>query len=115
MRNNKVHAFTQPVSILTSISIPVFLTPVLPLISVSTPGHNSDEQPHFSQSGLAQCKLLLYGALVKHYSVADRPPLLPQNMSDIYTAITDLLGKKFCSFLSLSQLHIVQLSVTLRL
>ncbi|XP_026220612.1 DEP domain-containing protein 7-like isoform X2 [Anabas testudineus] len=64
---------------------------VQPLISLSTPGHSSDEQPHYSQSGLAHGKLLLYGALVKHYSRADRPPLLPQNMADIYTAITDLL------------------------
>ncbi|XP_040893645.1 DEP domain-containing protein 7-like isoform X2 [Toxotes jaculatrix] len=53
-------------------------------------GYNSDE-PHLSQSGLAQCKLLLYRTLVKHYSHTDRPPLLPQRMTDIYTAITDLL------------------------
>ncbi|XP_051238039.1 DEP domain-containing protein 7-like isoform X1 [Dicentrarchus labrax] len=53
--------------------------------------NNSDEQPRLSQSGLSQCKLLLYGTLVKHYSHTDRPPLLPQHMTDIYTAITDLL------------------------
>lgn len=47
------------------------------------PGNNCDER----------CKLLLYGTLVKHYSHTDRPPLLPQHMTDIYTAITDLLGK----------------------
>ncbi|KAL4004166.1 exosome complex component RRP40 [Sarotherodon galilaeus] len=41
--------------------------------------------------GLAQCKLLLYGTLVKHYSNTNRPPLLPQHMTDIYTAITELL------------------------
>ncbi|XP_078112283.1 DEP domain-containing protein 7-like [Sander vitreus] len=61
------------------------------LRSVSTPVNNSDEQPPLSQRGLVQCKLLLYGTLVKHYSHADRPPLLPQHMTDIYTAITDLL------------------------
>ncbi|CAK6973252.1 DEP domain-containing protein 7-like [Scomber scombrus] len=44
-------------------------------------GNNCDEQ----------CKLLLYGTLVRHYSHTDRPPLLPQHMTDIYTAITDLL------------------------
>ncbi|XP_042266912.1 DEP domain-containing protein 7-like [Thunnus maccoyii] len=44
-------------------------------------GNNCDEE----------CKLLLYGTLVKHYSHTDRPPLLPQHMTDIYTAITDLL------------------------
>ncbi|MEQ2231483.1 hypothetical protein ILYODFUR_000915 [Ilyodon furcidens] len=41
--------------------------------------------------GLPQWKLLLYGTLVKHYSNTNRPPLLPQNMTDVYTAITDLL------------------------
>ncbi|XP_070763986.1 DEP domain-containing protein 7-like [Enoplosus armatus] len=57
----------------------------------STQVNNGDEQPCLSQSGLAQCKLLLYGTLVKHYSHTDRPPLLPQHMTDIYAAITDLL------------------------
>uniref|UniRef100_A0A8C5DD09 DEP domain-containing protein 7 n=1 Tax=Gouania willdenowi TaxID=441366 RepID=A0A8C5DD09_GOUWI len=42
---------------------------------------------------LAQCKMLLYETLVKHYSNANKPPLLPQHMADIYTAITDLLVK----------------------
>ncbi|XP_056138349.1 DEP domain-containing protein 7-like [Lampris incognitus] len=41
--------------------------------------------------GLTQCKLLLYGTLNKHYNHAGRPPLLPQHMTDVYTAITDLL------------------------
>nr|XP_033491433.1 DEP domain-containing protein 7-like [Epinephelus lanceolatus] len=53
--------------------------------------NNSDEQPGLSNSGLAQCKILLYRTLVKHYSHTDRPPLLPHHMTDIYTAITDLL------------------------
>ncbi|XP_038562129.1 DEP domain-containing protein 7-like [Micropterus salmoides] len=57
----------------------------------SQDGGQSGEQLCLSQSGLAQCKLLLYRTLVKHYSHADRPPLLPQHMTDIYTAITDLL------------------------
>ncbi|KAA8590565.1 hypothetical protein FQN60_014499 [Etheostoma spectabile] len=61
------------------------------LRSMSTPVNDSDEQPPLSQRGLIQCKLMLYGTLVKHYSHADRPPLLPQHMTDIYTAITDLL------------------------
>lgn len=30
----------------------------------------------------------------KHYSNTNRPPLLPQHMTDIYTAVTDLLGKR---------------------
>ncbi|KAM7413986.1 hypothetical protein PAMA_019010 [Pampus argenteus] len=54
--------------------------------------NNCEEQPRLSQSSLAQCKLVLYETLVKHYSHTDRPPLLPQNMTDIYTAITDLLA-----------------------
>ncbi|KAL3062025.1 hypothetical protein OYC64_010031 [Pagothenia borchgrevinki] len=54
-------------------------------------GSSSDEQPRLSLSGVAQCKLLLYGTLVKHYSHTDRPPLMPPHMTDIYTAITDLL------------------------
>ncbi|XP_068596063.1 DEP domain-containing protein 7-like [Brachionichthys hirsutus] len=49
-----------------------------------------DDPPCLSQSGLDQCKLLLFRTLVKHYH-ADRPPLMPQHMADIYTAITDLL------------------------
>ncbi|GAA6227738.1 DEP domain-containing protein 7-like isoform X2 [Lates japonicus] len=53
-------------------------------------GYNSDE-PRLSQSGLAQCKLLLYRTLVKHYSYTDRPPLLPQCMTDVYAAIAELL------------------------
>ncbi|KAM4741210.1 DEP domain-containing protein 7-like [Anableps anableps] len=38
---------------------------------------------------LVRWKLLLYATLVKHYS--NRPPLLPQNMTDVYAAIADLL------------------------
>ncbi|XP_018559578.1 DEP domain-containing protein 7 isoform X2 [Lates calcarifer] len=53
-------------------------------------GYNSDE-PRLSQSSLAQCKLLLYRTLVKHYSYTDKPPLLPQCMTDVYAAIADLL------------------------
>ncbi|XP_028263539.1 DEP domain-containing protein 7-like [Parambassis ranga] len=60
-------------------------------IRVMQGSHNSDEQTHLSQSGLAQCKLLLYETVSKHYSNTNRPPLLPQHMTDIYTAITDLL------------------------
>ncbi|KAM9854725.1 DEP domain-containing protein 7-like [Aulostomus maculatus] len=44
-----------------------------------------------NQRGVAECKQLLYGTLVKHYSSTDRPPLLPNHMTDIYTAIIDLL------------------------
>ncbi|XP_049580331.1 DEP domain-containing protein 7-like [Syngnathus scovelli] len=44
-----------------------------------------------SESGKAYCKLLLYGILVGHYSNTDRPPLLPEQMTDVYSAITDLL------------------------
>ncbi|KAM9351923.1 DEP domain-containing protein 7-like [Symphorus nematophorus] len=66
---------------------------------------NSDEQPRLSQSGLDQCKLLLYGTLMKHYSHTDRPPLLPEDMTDIYTAITDLLvSAKFSVALEALQL-----------
>lgn len=70
----------------------LFLTVVQSLISLSIPGFKSDE-PHLFQSGLTQCKLLVYRTLVKHYSHKDKPPLLPQHMADIYTAITDLLGE----------------------
>lgn len=73
--------------------VSAFLGPGQSLRSESTPVHDGDEQLRLSQSGLAQCKLLLYGSLVKHYSHTDRPPLLPQHMTDIYTAITDLLGE----------------------
>lgn len=52
-----------------------------------------DGQPRLSQTVLDRYKLLLYESLVKHYSLTDRPPLLPQHMTDVYTAITDLLGE----------------------
>ncbi|KAF3689189.1 T-complex protein 11-like protein 1 [Channa argus] len=52
---------------------------------------NTNVQTIPSENCLAQCKLLLYGTLVKHYSNTDRPPLLPEHMNDIYTAIIDLL------------------------
>ncbi|KAM8891897.1 DEP domain-containing protein 7-like isoform 2-T2 [Spinachia spinachia] len=61
------------------------------LTSMSTQVHQRYERSRFSSSSLAQCKRLLYGTLVKHYGHADRPPLLPQHMADVYTAITDLL------------------------
>ncbi|XP_024138153.1 DEP domain-containing protein 7 [Oryzias melastigma] len=51
------------------------------------------EQSPLPQSGLAQFKLLLYGILVKHYSNMNIRPLLPQNLTDVYSAITDLLVK----------------------
>ncbi|XP_076589855.1 DEP domain-containing protein 7-like [Chaetodon auriga] len=73
----------------------------------STPVNSSDERPRLSQSGLAQSKLLLYRTLTKHYSHTDRPPLLPQHMTDIYTAITDLLVKaKLCTALEALQLSL---------
>lgn len=62
-------------------------------IALKYSGDNSAEHTHLSPSGLAQCKLLLYGTLVKHYSITNRLPLLPQHMTDVYTAITELLGK----------------------
>nr|XP_046250481.1 DEP domain-containing protein 7-like [Scatophagus argus] len=75
------------------------------LSSESTPDNGGDKQSRLSQSVLAQCKLLLYGTLVKHYSHTDRPPLLPQNMNDIYAAITDLLvNAKFGTALEALQL-----------
>uniref|UniRef100_A0A8C6UT56 DEP domain-containing protein 7 n=1 Tax=Neogobius melanostomus TaxID=47308 RepID=A0A8C6UT56_9GOBI len=51
----------------------------------------SYEQPLLSSSNLDNYKLLVYGALSKHYSHTDRAPLLPQHMTDIYKAITELL------------------------
>ncbi|XP_069571304.1 DEP domain-containing protein 7-like [Brachyistius frenatus] len=48
-------------------------------------------QTRLSRGGSACCQLLLYGTLVRHYSNTNRPPLLPQHMTDIYAAITDLL------------------------
>ena len=42
---------------------------------------------------MAQSKLRVYEVLVKHYSHTDRPALLPNYMSDVYTAIIDLLGE----------------------
>lgn len=66
------------------------------LRSASTCGHGADEQPSLSQTGFGRWKLLLFETLVKHYSRTDRPPLLPQHMTYVYTAITDLLGDYCC-------------------
>ncbi|XP_037539287.1 DEP domain-containing protein 7-like [Nematolebias whitei] len=59
----------------------------------SETGPSNQGQTGPSQSGPVQCKPLLYETLVKHYSNASRPPLLPQSLTDIYMAITDLLVK----------------------
>ncbi|XP_035011792.2 DEP domain-containing protein 7 [Hippoglossus stenolepis] len=62
-----------------------------PAGSINQDGGYSSDEPRLSPSGLAQCKLLVYRTLVKHYSHTDQPPLLPQHMTDFYTAVTDLL------------------------
>nr|XP_040019709.1 DEP domain-containing protein 7-like [Gasterosteus aculeatus aculeatus] len=64
---------------------------VQPPRSMSTQVRHIYERPRLSSSGQAHCKRLLYGTLAKHYGHTDRPPLLPQHMADVYTAITDLL------------------------
>ncbi|XP_077423590.1 DEP domain-containing protein 7-like isoform X3 [Vanacampus margaritifer] len=51
----------------------------------------ADGKNCLSESGTAQCKMLMYGILVRHYSNTDRPSLLPEQMTDVYSAITDLL------------------------
>lgn len=58
----------------------------------SAPG-GASEEPGLSVSGLDQWKLLLYRTVSRHYGHTDRSPLMPQNMSDVYTAITELLGE----------------------
>ncbi|XP_034031435.1 DEP domain-containing protein 7-like [Thalassophryne amazonica] len=58
---------------------------------MSTPDGFFDDQVKISVSVLSRCKLLLYEMLVKHYGHADRAALLPQQLTDIYTAVTDLL------------------------
>ncbi|KAK0132585.1 DEP domain-containing protein 7 [Merluccius polli] len=50
-----------------------------------------DNSCAFSPGGLGQCKLLVYEILVKHYTHTDRPQLLPEHLTDVYTAIIDLL------------------------
>lgn len=49
------------------------------------------------QAGVDRWKLLLFETLAKHYSHADRPALLPQHLTHVYSAITDLLGDWFSS------------------
>lgn len=62
------------------------------LRAASALGPGAGEQPSLSQTAVDRWKLLLFETLVKHYSRADRPPLLPQPMTLVYAAITDLLG-----------------------
>uniref|UniRef100_A0AAV2L372 non-specific serine/threonine protein kinase n=1 Tax=Knipowitschia caucasica TaxID=637954 RepID=A0AAV2L372_KNICA len=52
---------------------------------------SSYEQPVLSSGSLNEFKLLVYGALAKHYSHTARAPLMPQHMTDIYNAIIELL------------------------
>ncbi|XP_029908588.1 DEP domain-containing protein 7-like isoform X2 [Myripristis murdjan] len=54
-------------------------------------GRGGGDHPGLLPSSLAQCKMLLYRTLATHYSQSDRAPLLPQHMTDVYTAITDML------------------------
>ncbi|XP_038152622.1 DEP domain-containing protein 7-like [Cyprinodon tularosa] len=58
--------------------------------SIQDGGPSSDDQTGLTPS-LAQWKLQLYRTLVRHYSDTARSPLLPQNMTDVHAAITDLL------------------------
>lgn len=53
----------------------------------------SEEHGHASPTSNEQCKSLLFDVLVKHYGHANIEPLLPSGLSDIYTHITELLGK----------------------
>ncbi|XP_008309329.1 DEP domain-containing protein 7-like isoform X2 [Cynoglossus semilaevis] len=65
----------------------------------------ASEEPGLSVSGLDQWKLLLYRTVSRHYGHTDRSPLMPQNMSDVYTAITELLvNAKFDKALEALQL-----------
>ncbi|KAM9364951.1 DEP domain-containing protein 7-like [Pholidichthys leucotaenia] len=83
--------------------------------SIHRGGHHSDEQTNLSPSTLAQCKLLLYETLAKHYSNINRPPLLPQHLNDVYGAITDLLvNAKFEQALEALQLCLKLLSPSCR-
>ncbi|KAM3608592.1 uncharacterized protein V6R79_001378 [Siganus canaliculatus] len=85
------------------------------LTTVSAPVSSSDDRPCLSEGGVAQYKLLLYRSLVKHYSHIDKPPLLPEYMTDIYTAITDLLvNAKLATALEALQLCLKLLPLTSR-
>ncbi|KAJ0069540.1 hypothetical protein NL108_008489 [Boleophthalmus pectinirostris] len=53
--------------------------------------HCFSEGEQFTTKSLNNYKLLVYGALAKHYSHTDRAPLMPQQMTDIYKAVIDLL------------------------
>lgn len=64
--------------------------------TASAGASDGEEQP-----GVDRWKLLLFETLVKHYSHTDRPALLPQHLTLVYTAITDLLGDWFSSTSSL--------------
>uniref|UniRef100_A0A3Q1EUX5 DEP domain-containing protein 7 n=1 Tax=Acanthochromis polyacanthus TaxID=80966 RepID=A0A3Q1EUX5_9TELE len=65
--------------------------PVVELSRELPQSPSGDDQVRLSHAGLVQCKLLLYETLAKHYSNTNRPPLLPDNMTDIYSTIIDLL------------------------
>eukprot|EP00066_Takifugu_rubripes_P004013 XP_003967050.2 PREDICTED: DEP domain-containing protein 7-like [Takifugu rubripes] len=55
--------------------------------TASAGARDGEEQP-----GVDRWKLLLFETLVKHYGHTDRPALLPQHLTHVYTAITDLLA-----------------------
>lgn len=60
--------------------------------TASAGARDGEEQP-----GVDRWKLLLFETLVKHYGHTDRPALLPQHLTLVYTAVTDLLGDWFPS------------------
>lgn len=63
------------------------------LPSLSLDDDEGDEEREQSLAGIQQCKALLFEILAKHYGQASFQPLLPSGLNDVYTHITELLGK----------------------
>lgn len=70
----------------------VELSRELPGLSLDD-GEGGEEHGQWSPTGIQQCKALLFEILAKHYGQASFQPLLPSGPNDVYTHITELLGK----------------------
>lgn len=64
------------------------------LSSISMDDDQGDEEhEQWRLSGIQQYKALLFEILAKHYGQTSFQPLLPNGLNDVYTHITELLGK----------------------
>lgn len=67
--------------------------PTLSLDDASGDDEDIEGHAQWRATGIQQCKALLFDILSKHYGQPNFQPLLPSGLNDVYTHITELLGK----------------------